>query len=257
VSRNIAYDLDTIAMASYVRATRPCPSQYAIRIFASGSNTACFSVAPFFRVSLALLLFFFLPVAPPLVQAQNAAASNEYRSKASFLAAFPQFIDWPEVAFPTPKAPFLLCVIGDFSFGTSLAETTQTISIHGRRVELRWAHKEQELRACHILFVSRSESKSYEKIFKALEGASVLTVGETPNFLSSGGAIDFLIEGDRLQFEVSMVAAEDAHLRISSNMLALARHVIVRPQPAKSPKVTQPSLRTIFSTPLLHGDGAR
>ena len=62
----------------------------------------------------------------------------------------------------------------------------------------------------------------------------MLTVGETPDFLASGGAIDFLVEQDRLQFEVNMGAASDAHLRISSNMLALAHHVIAKTEATKS-----------------------
>jgi hypothetical protein len=197
------------------------------------------------------LLLFFLLLASPFALAQDAPA-NEYRAKASFLVAFPNFIDWPEGAFASPDAPFLLCVIGDFSFGTSLAQMTQTTSIHGRRLNIHWAHKDQELRACQILFVSRSESKHYERIFKAIEGASVLSVGETPDFLSSGGAIDFLFENDRLQFEVSASVAEDAHLRISSNMLALARHVITKAQSAKSSKVIPPYPQALFSIPLSH-----
>jgi hypothetical protein len=196
-----------------------------------------------------LLLFFLFLLAFPFALAQDAPA-NEYRAKASFLAALPNFIGWPEGAFPSPNAPLFLCVIGDFSFGTSLAEMTQTTSIHGGRVNIHWAHKDQELRACQILFVSRSQSRRYEKIFKAIEGASVLTVGETPDFLTSGGTIDFPFENDRLQFEVSMSAAEDAHLRISSSRLALARHVIVKALAPKSSKVIRPYLRALFSIPL-------
>lgn len=185
------------------------------------------------RGTLALGLLLFLVSPLPFARADDAKAS-EYRAKASFLAAFPNFIEWPESVFPSQQTPLLLCVFGDFSFGTSLAEMTRASSIRGRRVEVRWARKDQELRACQILFVSHSESKRYEKIFKAIEGASVLTVGETPDFLSSGGAIDFLVEEDKLQFEVSMVAAQEAHLHISSNMLALARHVITRQEAAKT-----------------------
>jgi hypothetical protein len=159
---------------------------------------------------------------------------DEYRAKAAFLAAFPNFVEWPSDAFPSQEAPLFLCVFGDFSFGTSLAEKTRGTLIHGRRVEVRWARKEQDLRTCQILFVSRSEAKRYQRIFKAVEGASVLTVGETPGFLASGGAIDFLVEQDRLQFEVNVGAATDAHLRISANMLALARHVITRTESTKS-----------------------
>jgi len=159
---------------------------------------------------------------------------NEYQAKASFLAAFPRFVEWPPDAFSAGQSPLLLCVFGDFPFGASLAEATRGTSIRGRRVEVRWAHKEQDLRACHILFVSRSEGKRYGSIFKSIQGGNVLTVGETPDFLASGGAIDFLIAEDRLQFEVNIGAASDAHLRISSNMLALARHVITRAEAAKS-----------------------
>ena len=115
-----------------------------------------------------------------------------------------------------------------------MAEATRGTSIRGRRLEVRWAPKEQDLRACHILFVSHSVGKRCGSIFISIQGANVLTVGETPDFLASGGAIDFLIAEDRLQFEVNIGAASDAHLTISSNMLPLARHVITRTEAAKS-----------------------
>lgn len=174
-----------------------------------------------------LLLFLPLLLLPPLSAAQTTKAS-EYRAKANFLAAFPNFVEWPAAAFSSEQAPIIVCVFGDYSFGTSLAEATRTIAIHGRRIEVRWARKEQELRACHILFVSRSEKNRYGSIFKAVQGASVLTVGETSDFLECGGVIDFVTEDERLEFDVNMDAVADAHLRISSNMLALAKHVLAR-----------------------------
>ncbi len=185
------------------------------------------------RAVLGLLLLVALLLPLPLSDAR-ANQIDEYRAKAAFLAAFPKFIDWPQGTFPSQQAPLLLCVFGDFSFGTSLAEVTRGTAVRGRAVEVRWARKEQDLHACQILFVSRSEAKQYAKIFKALEGASVLTVGETPDFLASGGAIGFLMEDDRLQFEVSVDAAANAHLRISSSMLAEARRVVSKMQAAKS-----------------------
>jgi YfiR/HmsC-like len=157
---------------------------------------------------------------------------NEYQAKASFLAAFPKFRDWPPDAFSGGQWPVVLCVFGDFSFGTSLAQATRGTSIRGRRAELRWARRERDLCACHILFVSRSEGKRYARVFKSIQGANVPTVGETFNLLASGGAIDFPIAEDKLQFEVNIRAASDAHLRISPNMLA--RHVITRAEAAKS-----------------------
>jgi hypothetical protein len=167
----------------------------------------------------------------PVWSQQSSAA--EYRNKANFLATFPSFVDSPDRAFASVQSPFLLCVRGDFSFGTSLAELARGASPHGRRIEVRWVRKDQELRNCHIAFVSRSESKRYAKLLQVLEGADVLTVGETEGFLGAGGAISFLSEHETLQFEVNLIAADTAHLKISSRLLALARHVVTRAEAAK------------------------
>lgn len=151
---------------------------------------------------------------------------SEYRDKANFLAKFPSFIDWPPEAFASAQSPFAVCVVGDFPFGTSLAALTRGQMVHGRRIEIRWTHKDEELRSCHVLFVNRSEAKRYAHILQAVQGVAVLTVGETPDFLDAGGAVSFSTQGEALQFEVNLVAANGAHLKISSRLLAIARRVL-------------------------------
>jgi hypothetical protein len=165
--------------------------------------------------------------------AVHASASPEYRAKAQFLATFPNFIDWPDSAFPSPQSSILLCVRGDFGFGTALAEFTRGISVHGRAIEVRWVRKDEDLRACHIVFVSHSEASRYAKLLQTLEGTSVLTVGETPDFLAAGGAVSFSLQREILQFEVDLLHANKAHLRISSRLLVLARRVVTSVEAAK------------------------
>lgn len=172
----------------------------------------------------------FLVMSSPIMAQTNV--ETEYGIKANFLATFPNFIEWPENAFPSPKAPFRVCVAGAFPFGTSLAQATSGVLLHGRRVEVLWIRKEQEIRSCHILFISHFEEKKYPKILQAVQGADVLTVGETPDFLDAGGAIRFLFQQDVLQFEVNLGAASGAHLRISSRLLAIAKRVTNKPEVA-------------------------
>jgi hypothetical protein len=169
------------------------------------------------------LLFLLLMSAS--IQAQSPS-DQENRSKASFLSNFPNFIEWPADAFPSAEAPFLVCVDGDISFGTTLAQMLQGKNIHDRHIEVRWVHKEADLRACHILFVSRLESKRYAKILLTVRGAGVLTVGETSDFLDVGGAVSFSFSRDSLLFEVNLGAANDARLKISSRLLAIAHRVV-------------------------------
>jgi hypothetical protein len=157
--------------------------------------------------------------------------SAEYRSKANFLVKFLDFVDWPEDAFPSAHSPFRLCVRGEFPFGTSLAEAARGALPHGRHVEVRWLHDDHMVQSCHILFVSGSESKRYAKVFQAVAGSEVLTIGETPEFLSTGGAMSFSVQAEDterggVRFEVNLPAVARAHLTVSSRLLAVAKRVV-------------------------------
>jgi YfiR/HmsC-like len=177
------------------------------------------------RSSLILTLLF----APCSASAQ-ASIPAEYRIKAAFLTMFPSFIDWPEGVFSSAQAPFLVCVVGDFRFGTALAEVARAASPHGRRVDIRWVHQDQEVRNCQILFVSASEVKRYAKVLRIAQGQGILTVGETNDFLSAGGMLSFVFQNGTLQFDVDLAAANEAHLRVSSRLLVLARRVLNNPE---------------------------
>lgn len=177
-------------------------------------------------MTLCLLLY------PPALEAQ-LQNDVEYRSKASFLSKFPLFVDWPEGALPPGNSPFLICVFGDYSFGLSLAEMTRGINIHEKRLEARWVHKEQELRVCQIVFVSRSERKKYSQILEALRTRAVLTVGETPEFLDAGGIVTFSVQQSTLMFDVNLAGANRTHLKVRAQLLALAHRVVNQEQAAK------------------------
>jgi len=160
--------------------------------------------------------------------------TSEYRSKATFLSQFPNFVEWPADIFSSPKTPFLICVYGDFAFGTSLAEDIGNEMFHGHKLEVRWVRKLQDLRSCQILFVSRSESHSYAQVLAAIGDAQILTVGESPDFLRAGGEVCFSYDKELLQFEVNLAAVAGARLKISSRLLAMARRVVISQEAAKS-----------------------
>jgi hypothetical protein len=167
---------------------------------------------------------------PPL-QAQVVAGA-EYSSKAAFLAKFTGFVEWPPEVLLDNSSPFVLCVVGQFSFGTTLAETTRSHLVRGHRMEVRSLKRDQNFSACNLLFVSHSENKSYSKILSVLPAAGVLTVGETPDFLTAGGIMAFSMAQGNLQFDVNLQAASHANLKISSRLLMLARQIIRKAEDA-------------------------
>jgi hypothetical protein len=107
-------------------------------------------------------------------------------------------------------------------------------TLRNHRYEVRWIRKPQQSRSCQILFVSKSERKRYAELFDEIRGQMVLTIGETPEFLDAGGMIVFSMPGETLQFDVNLAVANKAHLKISSQLLALARRVLNPTEAAKS-----------------------
>jgi hypothetical protein len=52
-----------------------------------------------------------------------------------------------------------------------------------------------------------------------------LTVGESAAFADSGGMINFLVDDNKLRFDVNAEAGRRANLMMSSRLLGLARRV--------------------------------
>jgi hypothetical protein len=60
-------------------------------------------------------------------------------------------------------------------------------------------------------------------MLQAVQGASVLTVGESDSFIAGGGVIDFKLDGEKVRIEINTEAADRAKLRISAKLLSLAQ----------------------------------
>lgn len=149
--------------------------------------------------------------------------STEYQVKAAFLYNFAKFIEWPPASFSSDSAPFLICVLGRDPFGKELQNITREKMVNGHRFEIDRLSDLQQIRGCHILFVSAAEKTPLTQILEKLRGASVLTVGDSQGFAEKGGMINFVLEDDRVRFEVNREAAGEAGLKISSKLLSVAR----------------------------------
>lgn len=89
---------------------------------------------------------------------------REYQLKAVFLFNFVQFVEWPPTAFPEAGAPIYLGVLGDDPFGPILEQVVRGETIHHRRLVIKRSRQLEDLKACHLLFISRSEEGQLAQI---------------------------------------------------------------------------------------------
>ena len=163
-----------------------------------------------------------------LAVAVSAAAQNqlsEHQLKAAFVYNFAKFVEWPAGAFGNPADPLRFCVLGDDVLAQELEELARSKTIAGRPVMARRVKTLADTQHCHVLFVGAQEKSRVPELPASVRSATMLTIGESDGFVNWGGVINLLLDKDQLRFEVNLQAAEQARLKISSKLLALARAV--------------------------------
>jgi hypothetical protein len=150
---------------------------------------------------------------------------TEYEVKAAFLYNFARFVEWPAEARGAADQPFVVGILGDDPFGATLDRTLLGKTLEGRPIVVRrMASLEQESHV-NILFVGGSDKAELARVVRALSGTPVLTVGEMAGFAEHGGMIGFRTESQRVRFDINAEQASRAGLKISSQLLKLARIV--------------------------------
>jgi hypothetical protein len=152
----------------------------------------------------------------------QTATSPEYQIKAVFLFNFAQFVDWPPKAFADAQTPLVIGILGEDLFGSYLDETVRGEKVNNRPLVVQRFRRIGEIKACHVLFISRSENARLEEILASLKGRSILTVGDNDDFALRGGMIRFVTEKNKIRMRINLEAVKAANLTISSKLLRLA-----------------------------------
>jgi hypothetical protein len=202
-------------------------------------------------MALALILVVFSHVVDA-----DSEKNKEYQIKAAFLYNFINFIDWPKEEKADVDESITIGIIGSEDF-TKACEPIKRKKIKERNISIKyfagyeklkksndtddsqWNKKIEALKVCNVLIFCNSNLvriKNPNQIIKALEGLPILTVGETEHFLESGGVINFLMEDEKVCFEINNSAAKQAKLNIRSKLLRLAKKVIKDETPDKTGK---------------------
>ena|SRR5258706_4827652 len=166
---------------------------------------------------------FVLGLASGTSAADTTEPPSEYQLKAAVIFNFTKFIEWPDSAFAGPDTPYKIGVIGENPFEDELEKVVRDKKLGGRAFIVKQIKAVADVKTCHMLFISQSERKRLQEILKAAERGSVLTISELDRFMQSGGMIHFVMEGNKVRFEINDDAAKKAGLRISSKLLNLAR----------------------------------
>ncbi len=150
--------------------------------------------------------------------------SREYQIKGAFIYNFLDFVEWTTNCSVADKMP--IYILGADPFGSIFDE------IADKKARIKTLSPENisscsdiNSENCFIVFISSSEIEKLDQTLDAISGLGVLTIGDTKGFAKRGVVINFLLEKNKVRFEINSDAANRAGLKISSKLLRLARKV--------------------------------
>ena len=162
-------------------------------------------------------------IAGTSVSIAEEALPSEYQVKAAFLVKFPKYVDWPVEAFAETNSPIVIAVLSETKMTEEIQKIIAGRTVNGRGIVLKRLASGEASGVCHILFISAAEQHSPNSLAKLKGG--VLTVGESDDFLESGGIINLARRDRKIALEVSLTAADKARIKISSKLLGVANVV--------------------------------
>jgi hypothetical protein len=152
-------------------------------------------------------------------------ALKEHELKAAFLYNFTKFIEWPTNRFQNANAPFVVAVAGNSPCTAELEKIAKERKVSGREIIIKRVATAEAVGDAHVLFMPASEDARGKDWLAALRGRNVLTIGESELFGKQGGIINFLVEGEKIRFEVNMDQADASGLKVSAQLQKLAKTV--------------------------------
>ena len=157
-------------------------------------------------------------VCPPSTRAADVVSAPAL--KAAFLFNFARFTDWPA---NSPPGRLTLCVLGDPAVADALDRLVGDRQISGRDVSVARLVSQRSVKSCHLLYLAGSDATSQVRALEELARSPVLTIGDGEQFVRSGGGVGLFLDEGRMRFAINTDAVLRAGLRLSSQLLGLAK----------------------------------
>ncbi|MGH8773263.1 MAG: YfiR family protein [Burkholderiales bacterium] len=162
-------------------------------------------------------------IALALAESARADTPSPAAVKAAFVYNFAKFVEWPTGAFFDAQAPLTLCLLRARESYDAVFTTIEGKPVQGRTLAVKHSVALKELKACQMVYLDEHDAGRTRDALRALSETPVLTVSDIGGFAESGGMIGLFAADDKIRFEVNVEAAHIGRLKISAQLLSLAR----------------------------------
>jgi len=165
------------------------------------------------KVSVALIC-----VMMTVMSFQKAFAQKE-KYHSIFIYNFSKYVKWPDAV---SSGKFIIGVMGSSTIQSELKEMAASKQVNGMAIEVKQCNSVADIKGCHILYISASESGKLDQVVSQAQSQSVLIVTDKPGLAKQGAAINFVEVDGKIKFELNQGSAESHGLKVSGSLTSLA-----------------------------------
>lgn len=141
--------------------------------------------------------------------------------KAAYILNFAKLTTWPSGIFSADTEPLVFCGFAADPVMDAMRALGER-SVDRRPVRVKTIKDPQANKGCHVIYYGQRRLGESEAFF-AVRRRGLLLIGDSDGFITSGGTINYFLQGGKLRFEISADNARAAELVISARLLNLAR----------------------------------
>jgi len=177
----------------------------------------------------AIALWACLPgIAQTPTPSQTDTPATENQIKAAYLYKFGGYVEWPAQSFDKADSAFVIGVVAADSFAEVLEQTITGRSMNGHPISVRKLRHGEGFTGMHMVFISHTENAALNETIAGVKGQAVLTVTDSERGPNAGSMINFVLEDNKVRFDIAPNPAEQNKLKISARLLSVARKVLGR-----------------------------
>ena len=139
--------------------------------------------------------------------------------KALFMFKFIQNMEWP--AGKTTEA-YKIAIMGNTELIEQMNEIANGRNVNGRPIQVEPFVVGQSLQDVHILFIADSQLPLFEELKDEALSSSAVIITDSRGYGEKGACINFIMDGNRLKYELNTASINEASIVVSASIKSLA-----------------------------------
>ena len=143
--------------------------------------------------------------------------------KSMYILNFTKYTEWPA---DYKQGDFIIGVVNDADLARNLEEVAKTKKVNSQNIIVKRFSSPSEVTKCHLMYISGRTAGEVDPYAAKAKQYNCLIVTESSGTLNSLAAINFVVVGTQLKYEMNRALFKSQDLIVSNTLENLATRVI-------------------------------